>query len=149
MAQEQREREVITELLELYRDLPCLWDLTCETYKDSTQKKNAWDILATKLKEIDTSANATSAKKKEKILEFLIYGNPRSLPTHFIFYAFQVKESKNRTGSSTSDVHKPSLWYYELLTFLEKKNDVKRKGIDSLMGDEEDEQQIGRTNQKS
>ncbi|CAG5057983.1 unnamed protein product, partial [Parnassius apollo] len=46
---------MITELLELCRDLPCLWDLT---YKDSTQKNNAWDILATKLKEIDPSANA-------------------------------------------------------------------------------------------
>ncbi|CAG5037114.1 unnamed protein product [Parnassius apollo] len=59
-----------------------------------------------------------------------------------------VKESKNRTGSSTIDVHKPSLWYYKLLTFLEKKNDVKGKGLDSLMGDAEVEQQIGRTNQK-
>ncbi|CAH0731035.1 unnamed protein product, partial [Brenthis ino] len=63
MAQE-KEREVVTELLELYRDLPCLWDLTCESYKDSTQKRNAWDILAHKLNEIDPTANAASAKKK-------------------------------------------------------------------------------------
>lgn len=54
----------MSEFIEIYRDLPCLWDLSSDTYKDTGQKKVGWEILTEKLKEFDPAANEITAKKK-------------------------------------------------------------------------------------
>lgn len=81
---QRSEREVITDLIELYRDMPCLWDLTSENYKDSTQKKNAWEILTMKVKEIDPSANVATAKKKIDNLKISYFRESRKVSRYFV-----------------------------------------------------------------
>ncbi|KAL4720651.1 hypothetical protein ACJJTC_002749 [Scirpophaga incertulas] len=92
----QEEKDIIKDFIDLYRDLTCLWDVSSEDYKDTSQRKTA------------------EIKK--------------------------VKESKNRTGSAASEVYRPNLWYFEHLSFLEKKNNAKRTGVDSLMDEDENDE---------
>ncbi|XP_063633821.1 mucin-2-like [Cydia splendana] len=127
MVTPQRERDVIAEILEIYRDLPCLWDLSSHLYSDKIVKKNAWEILVTKYKEIEPEANEATVKRKIENLKSSYQREVR-----------KVKESKNRTGSGASEVYKPNLWYFDLMTFLDKKDEVKRAGVDSLLSEDED-----------
>lgn len=60
----RREREVLTELLEMYRTLRYLWDPSDESYKYPTQKKEGWEILVKILKQIEPTANIATVKKK-------------------------------------------------------------------------------------
>ncbi|KAL4720966.1 hypothetical protein ACJJTC_019226 [Scirpophaga incertulas] len=125
----QEEKDIIKDFIDLYRDLTCLWDVSSEDYKDTSQRKTAWGILAEKLKDLDPNANELSAKKK---VDHLKYSYQREIK--------KVKESKNRTGSAASEVYRPNLWYFEHLSFLEKKNNAKRTGVDSLMDEDENDE---------
>ncbi|CAD0198405.1 unnamed protein product [Chrysodeixis includens] len=122
----QREREVLTEFIETYRDLPCLWDSTQDSYKDTDQKKDGWEHLLAILKQIEPAANVTSVKKKMENLKSCYY---RELK--------KVKQSKREAGSSGGDVHKPYLWYFELFSFLNKRNKPKDK-VELPLSDDED-----------
>ncbi|KAL4721005.1 hypothetical protein ACJJTC_016776 [Scirpophaga incertulas] len=66
----QEEKDIIKDFIDLYRDLTCLWDVSSEDYKDTSQRKTAWGILAEKLKDLDPNANELSAKKKVDHLKY-------------------------------------------------------------------------------
>lgn len=53
----RREREALSELLELYT-LATLWNIGSGLYKNRNQKRHVWELLAEKLQEILTEATA-------------------------------------------------------------------------------------------
>ncbi|KAL4718834.1 hypothetical protein ACJJTC_003068 [Scirpophaga incertulas] len=128
----QEEKDIIKDFIDLYRDLTCLWDVSSEDYKDTSQRKTAWGILAEKLKDLDPNANELSAKKKMYNKEY------KNVEVNFSVY--RLRSQKNRTGSAASEVYRPNLWYFEHLSFLEKKNNAKRTGVDSLMDEDENDE---------
>ncbi|XP_063836632.1 uncharacterized protein LOC135085761 isoform X1 [Ostrinia nubilalis] len=106
MVSEIDERRVVKELIELYRNLPCLWDMRSEDYRFVKKKNLAWGMLLEKLKEIDPDANIYSVKRK---IDNLRNGYKRELK--------KVRKSLQQSKSE-EDVHEPSLWYFKLLDFL-------------------------------
>ncbi|KAL4719019.1 hypothetical protein ACJJTC_002114 [Scirpophaga incertulas] len=81
---------------------------------------------------IDLYRDLTCLWDQKKKVDHLKYSYQREIK--------KVKESKNRTGSAASEVYRPNLWYFEHLSFLEKKNNAKRTGVDSLMDEDENDE---------
>ncbi|KAL1488632.1 hypothetical protein ABEB36_014432 [Hypothenemus hampei] len=101
----QCSHEFLSEFIELYRSFPCLWKIKSKEYSDRDKKRQAYEILIRKYKEIDHAANKETIVKKNK------------------FIANCVKELSKvnksiRSGAGDEDIYKPSLWYFDLLSFL-------------------------------
>lgn len=45
--------------------------------------------------------------------------------------------NSTQTGAGIDDVYVPTLWYYELLTFLDEKDTAARKGVDTAVSADE------------
>ncbi|XP_075983927.1 uncharacterized protein LOC142981717 [Anticarsia gemmatalis] len=99
-------KKVITEILEIYRNMPCLWNFRSEEYKNKTKRDEAWEILTKKFKQIEPDSDVAYAKKKIEHMR-----------TSYKREAKKVKDSKL---SESKKVHFPNLWYYDLLTFLDE-----------------------------
>lgn len=50
-------------------------------------------------------------------------------------FSFQIENNKS-SGAGIDDVHTPSLWYYQYLTFLNEKQKPGAIGIDNINDDE-------------
>lgn len=112
------------EFIEQYRKYPCLWDVKAKTYMDRYLKSAAMDKLVEKCKEINPLANKDYVSKK----------------IHNMRCAFRrelkkVRNSKS-TGIEADDVYVPSLWYFELLSFISD-TETPRKGIENVGSDDE------------
>ncbi|KAJ8892110.1 hypothetical protein PR048_004690 [Dryococelus australis] len=131
MAAVTTEREVTVEFLELYKEFGCLWDMSSKQYSNKDDRNQALEILFEKSKVFEGDATIATVKKKIENMR-AAYKRERN----------EVQESKS-TGSGREDVHVPTLCYYEYLTFLDEKDSVHRKGVDtvSTRGDDEDEDQ--------
>lgn len=103
----QKEREFIVECIQLYRDLPTLWNIKSKIYHDRVKKNNAYDLLLDKYKEMFPEATKEDVKKKFN-----------SLRTN---YRAELKKHllSMKSGSSTDDIYEPTLWYYGEMDFLQ------------------------------
>ncbi|KAF5301029.1 hypothetical protein FQR65_LT09012 [Abscondita terminalis] len=106
MDQKAVRKQSLLEFIELYRQFPCLWRVKSVEYRDRNKKREAYDILIEKYKEIDT--NATQQIVKNKI---------DSLRGAFRKELKRMKESR-RSGAGSEEIYQPHLWYFEHLTFL-------------------------------
>ncbi|XP_047098167.1 uncharacterized protein LOC124711944 [Schistocerca piceifrons] len=97
----------ITEFIELYKSLPCLWKVKSKEYNDRNKKNLAYRKMVAKLKEMDPSADRDSVIKKINSLRSSYRKEKR-----------KTNESM-MSGASEDDVHIPRLWYYHLLQFLD------------------------------
>ncbi|XP_037295770.1 uncharacterized protein LOC115455511 isoform X2 [Manduca sexta] len=59
-----KERQILTDFIELYHDFPCLWNSELDSYKNRNERNMAWELLADKLKELEPKASVATAKKK-------------------------------------------------------------------------------------
>ncbi|XP_043277901.1 uncharacterized protein [Venturia canescens] len=102
-----KEREFLLECIELYRDLPALWQIKNKLYRDRDQKNMAYDLLLTKYKEMFPQATKEDLKKKFN-----------SLRTN---YRKELKKYLNsmKSGGSTDLLYKPTLWYFQEMNFLQ------------------------------
>ncbi|XP_050067748.1 uncharacterized protein LOC126556530 [Anopheles maculipalpis] len=105
-------RPFITELIELYKSFPCLWQVNAKEYTDRTKRKAAYDALVRKYREVDKSASKEEVKRK-------IYGLRSSYRRELI----KMKKSI-RTGATLEDVYKPTLWYFYLFDFLNDQDNM-------------------------
>lgn len=101
-----KEREFICECIQLYRELPSLWNVKCKEYHDRDKKNNAYETLLSKYKEMFSQASKDDVKKKFN-----------SLRTN---YRKELKKhlQSMKSGSSTDDVYEPTLWYFKEMLFL-------------------------------
>lgn len=104
---EARKKEVIEQFIEIYRSEPCIWNVKSSEYSHRPQKEAAYAKLLEHLKQIEPGATRETVLKKINTLR-----------SNFRKELRKVKASK-KTGSAADDTYKPTLWYYDLLTFLD------------------------------
>ncbi|XP_072942158.1 uncharacterized protein [Epargyreus clarus] len=102
-----KERKFIRECIQLYRELPSLWNVKSKEYHDRDKKKIAYEILLSKYKEMFPQASKDDVKKKFN-----------SLRTN---YRKELKKHLQsiESGSSTDDIYEPTLWYFKEMFFLQ------------------------------
>ncbi|XP_037917861.1 uncharacterized protein LOC119655801 [Hermetia illucens] len=105
-ASKQTPRELLIEFIELYRSFTCLWLVKSKEYSDRNKKDLAYIELVKKFKEFDPSADRNTVVKKINALR-TVYKKELS----------KVKSSE-KSGAGADDIYKPSLWYFDLLHFL-------------------------------
>lgn len=62
------ERKTLTELLQMYKDNPCLWDTSHAFYGNKGARDQALAVMLDKYKLLVVDANADSLKKKIEIM---------------------------------------------------------------------------------
>lgn len=50
----EKEKEVWKEIFELYKDMPCLWDISSSNYLNRDMRNQALDILLDKYKLVES-----------------------------------------------------------------------------------------------
>lgn len=98
-------KEFVTEFINLYRQLPCLWKIKSREYTNKNLKNQAYDKLVELCQPVFPDANR----------EF-VYKKIQSLRGSFRKDLKKVVQSK-RSGTATDEVYQPTLWYYDLLLF--------------------------------
>lgn len=109
-----------TEFIELYRDQRSLWDVKSKNYCNKHIRKEGYAVLIEKTKELYPESDEKFVKSKIE-----------SLRASFRRERKKTEQTKNRTGSGRDDVYEPTLWYYDLISFISDQGNV-RKGLSSL-----------------
>lgn len=95
----------IKEFIDIYRRHNCLWQVKSPVYANRSLRNKAYDELLLLFKSVDKEATIDFVKNKIN-----------NIKSAFRKKLKKVKESK-RSGSSSDDVHTPSLWYFDSLLF--------------------------------
>ncbi|XP_068204479.1 uncharacterized protein [Palaemon carinicauda] len=137
----QCSREFLTEFIALYESFPCIWRVKSKDYSDRDKKGKAYESLVEKFKEIDKNADRDMVVKKIN-----------SLRTVYRKELAKVNDS-NRSGTE-EEIYKPSLWYFDLLHFLNDQETLRhsRNTMDEIQEtavDEPPEQGDGSTTEQS
>lgn len=111
--QEQWSRPTLLHLIELYRQHSCLWNVKLDTYKDRNKRAAALQIISEEIKKIGVSVTANETKKKIDILR----GQQRR--------EMRKKRKSQKSGASTDDIYTPTLWCFDLLSFLNDGDDIR------------------------
>lgn len=117
----ERDQPFWEEFINSYHLHTCLWNTKAKEYSDRNQ---AYEDLVKKCKEKFPNANKDFVVKK--------------IHTMRCSFRRELKKVINslRSGSGTDEVYVPSLWYYDLLSFIAD-SEMPRKGTSNI--DEEDE----------
>ncbi|KAL1489214.1 hypothetical protein ABEB36_014147 [Hypothenemus hampei] len=102
----QCSHDFLSEFIELYRSFPCLWQVKSKEYSDRDRKNQAYEIVVEKFKQVDPTATRDTVIKKIN-----------SLRTVYRKELAKVKQSIH-SGAADEDIYKPTLWYFDLLSFL-------------------------------
>ncbi|CAG5000232.1 unnamed protein product [Parnassius apollo] len=96
----------LEEFIDLYRKLPCLWQIKSKEYHIRDKKIAAYQQLVDVLKEIEPDANRESVIRK--------------INTYRTNYRKEQKKVENskKSGAGINYVYVPSLWYYDKLHFI-------------------------------
>ncbi|PIO27959.1 hypothetical protein AB205_0171370 [Aquarana catesbeiana] len=92
--------------IDMYRELPCLWQVKHPFYKNKTKRKAALDQLLEFVKLGIPTADIPYLKA--------LIGGMRSTYNR---ERKMVQDSK-RSGAAADDIYVPRLWYYDRLHFL-------------------------------
>lgn len=109
-------RDFIREFIDIYRQHPCLWQVTSKDYKNKCKKFEAYKILTKKLQTVHPTATKHNVIGKINTLRSGFRREYRKVQ--------KLKYSKN--GSDTNEVYVPSLWYYDILTFVREQDTSQR-----------------------
>jgi len=123
----QTPREFLREFIELYQSFPCLWLVKSKEYSDRNKKGLAYEEMVKKYKEFDPSADRNTVVKKINALR-TVYKKELS----------KVNNS-SKSGAGADEIYKPSLWYFDLLHFLNDQDTV--RPTRNTMDDEDEETQ--------
>lgn len=100
------ERKFILECIEMYKQLPALWNIKSKEYRNKIKKNEQYEHLLHKYREKYPDADKTQLVKKFN-----------SLRTNFRKELKRIKDSE-KSGARVDDVTEPSLWYFEDMKFL-------------------------------
>ncbi|KAJ8940939.1 hypothetical protein NQ314_010531 [Rhamnusium bicolor] len=101
------------------KDLPEVWKLKSDVYKNRNVKAAAYEKLTENLKEIEPGADREMVKKK---INMLRSGYRRELK--------KVTDSY-KSGAGTSEIYEPSLWYFSDIDFL-RDQEIQVPGISTM-----------------
>ncbi|XP_021701701.1 uncharacterized protein LOC5576860 isoform X2 [Aedes aegypti] len=96
-------RVVLREFLELYKSLPCLWNMQCKEYANREMKTEAYKLMVQKLAELEPGAHRATVIRK--------INNMRS--------NYRKEKRKVQTCLANGQRFVPTLWYYPLMGFLD------------------------------
>ncbi|XP_069608905.1 uncharacterized protein [Ranitomeya imitator] len=99
--------EFVRELIEMYRSLPCLWQIKSADYSNRNKKREAFAKLVALFQQHNPS---------EKVDESVVRRKIQGLRTVYKKELNKVVRSK-KSGAATDEVYVPSLWYFDLLGF--------------------------------
>ncbi|XP_046977370.1 uncharacterized protein LOC124543255 [Vanessa cardui] len=116
-----KEKTVWTQIFEIYKEMPHLWDKKNKNYMNKEMRNDSFRILLEIYKDLDKEATV-------EVLKNLISNKRTS------FYR-ELKKVKTgtQTGSGTEDLYIPTLWYFDLLMFLEDTCEASRSSVDTLV----------------
>ncbi|PIO11858.1 hypothetical protein AB205_0109110, partial [Aquarana catesbeiana] len=91
--------------IDMFRELPCLWEINHPHYRNQTKRKAALDQLLETVKQVIPTADITYLK--------ILIGGLRST------YVRERKKVQDlqRSGAA-DDIYVPRMWYYDRLHFL-------------------------------
>ncbi|KAG5875847.1 hypothetical protein JTB14_012967 [Gonioctena quinquepunctata] len=113
-------KEILTEVIEMYRQRPCLWKIKDKTYLNKNLKMQAYNEILNFLKSRNFE-NITIKDIKAKL---------QNLRNAFRKETKKIEDS-NRSGAGTEKIYTPTLWYYHLLIFT-KDQDTPVESIDNV-----------------
>ncbi|PIN97439.1 hypothetical protein AB205_0043450, partial [Aquarana catesbeiana] len=91
--------------IDMFRELPCLWEINHPHYRNQTKRKAALDQLLEIVKQVIPTADITYLK--------ILIGGLRST---YVRERQKVQDSQ-RSGAA-DDIYVPRMWYYDRLHFL-------------------------------
>lgn len=97
---------VLEEFIDIYRSEPCLWQVKNKFYHDRNKREAAYTKLVAKLKEIEPEASKETVQKKINNLRSAVRKEKKKI------------DSSKKSGTSPDEIYKPTLWYYDLFSFL-------------------------------
>ncbi|KAL4107341.1 hypothetical protein QTP88_017703 [Uroleucon formosanum] len=115
----EEDQEFWCEFLLLYQELPELWKIKSEVYKNRNKKNAAYDKMVEKMKEIEPKADRA-----------MVHTKINALRTSYRRELKKVKSSI-RSGAGTDVIYKPNLWYYNKLDFL-RDQEGQTQGISAM-----------------
>ncbi|XP_014274672.1 uncharacterized protein [Halyomorpha halys] len=94
------------EFFNMYRNLPELWKVKSEVYRNRNMKDAAYDKLVAKMKEIDQNADRALVRSKINAIRTC--------------YRRELKKIYDsvKSGVRAEDIYVPSLWYFNDIDFL-------------------------------
>lgn len=108
MSTKKSHNEILTEFIEIYKSYPCLWKIKSKEYSDRKKKTHAYEHLVKKYSEIEPHANRETVTQKINTIRSCYRKELR-----------KITSSKVR-GAKREDVYVPKLWYFDLLSFLNR-----------------------------
>ncbi|XP_049875471.1 uncharacterized protein LOC126373364 [Pectinophora gossypiella] len=118
-----REKKYLMRVIDLYRDMPYLWQKDNKLYSNKVMKAEGYRVLLEVYKQFDKNADITKIRKK---LE--------NLRTTYVKELKKVRASKQKAAGK-QEVYVPTLWYYDRLSFLESTVDRFRTETDPSEND--------------
>ncbi|PIO39175.1 hypothetical protein AB205_0086570 [Aquarana catesbeiana] len=91
--------------IDMFRELPCLWQINHPDYKSQTKRKAALDNLLQFAKSVIPTADITYLK--------ILIGGLRST-----YLREHKKVLDSQRSGAADDIYVPRLWYYDRLHFL-------------------------------
>ncbi|XP_049867003.1 uncharacterized protein LOC126367503 [Pectinophora gossypiella] len=117
------EKRVLTEIIHLYREFPCLWDNRQVLYSNKEAREQAYEVLLEKYRVLQEDATILDLKKRIE--------NMRCC------YRREHKKVLLSRVNGDDPEHLPQLWYYELMFFLNDVMDFSR--LESIPRENSDE----------
>jgi hypothetical protein len=116
-------KEFWREFIELYRELPALWKVKSEMYKNRNVKNEGYEFLVEKMKTLIPHADREMVTKKINALR-----------TNYRRELKKIKDSK--CSGAGSDVYTPTLWYFQDIDFL-REQETPIAGTSTMNEDDE------------
>ncbi|KAL4721195.1 hypothetical protein ACJJTC_014432 [Scirpophaga incertulas] len=131
-----KEKEVLLKLIDVYKDMPYLWQKNHTNYNNKDVREEGLKVLLEVYKEFD--ARATLSLLKKKLL---------NMQSNYNKELNKVKASKH-TGAGLADVYVPTLWYYDAFSFLESTSEPCRPVRDSFENENESQDMMSMMSDK-
>ncbi|XP_068246512.1 uncharacterized protein [Palaemon carinicauda] len=119
MSKEHWSRQLTLNLIELYRQHPCLWDVRKEVYKDLEARTAAIKEITAHLKQYVANMNEVEVKRKLALLRNQHRKEMR-----------KVSMGK-KSGAGSEEQYTPKLWCFNALSFLNS-GDTVRSSLSNL-----------------
>ncbi|PIO11268.1 hypothetical protein AB205_0210950, partial [Aquarana catesbeiana] len=100
-----QDNDFMSIFIDMFIELPCLWEINHPHYRNQTKRKAALDQLLEIVKLVIPTADITYLK--------ILIGGPRST---YVRKRQKVQDSQ-RSGAA-DDIYVPRMWYYDRLHFL-------------------------------
>ncbi|KAF5298898.1 hypothetical protein FQR65_LT09550 [Abscondita terminalis] len=102
----RKRNATLKEFIAIYQSEPCLWRVKCRDYHDRDKRSASYGKLVNKLKELEPISEKDDVVRKINTFR----SNVRRERKKY--------DESVRSGASSNDIYKPTLWYFHLFDFI-------------------------------